>query len=504
MLSKDKKSSQSKSESSRSELVRRFKANPFLFCGTVFILVIIVVAFVFVPAIVPDAFGAGDLTFGSFNRVPIAYVPGNHFHQVHQFLMQRHQPAHDDPNFMLMVAQIWRHAFEEAAIRIGILEKMRQTGFVVPQDVVNREMAELPMFQENGRFSLARYRALDNNARMTLWRQVQENYIIDHYLADMANIQTPSREVSFVSSMASMQRSFDLAIFPLASYPDAEVIAFAEANPDLFSTVRVSSITLNNEREAQQILANIQNGVISFEEAARNHSQDWAADRGGDMGSFVSFELRWLMGNEDARLSVMNLPAGGLTDVFRVPAGWAFYRVDEAAHLTDLNDPVMMGRVRNYLMQNLRGRVEDWAISEAGRFTALAQEIGFDAAIAAEGITRRSFGPIPLNFGDSVLFAPIAAAGVPELEGAGNDTFFWRAAFTTPLNTISRPIVIWDNVMVLLPLEEVPMEESDIGFIESFYPFWIRNSIDGAHRAYFLNHDRLDDRFNETFWRLWR
>ena len=163
MPSRDKKPHQVKDESTKSELMRRFKANPFLFSGTVLVLVIIVVAFVFVPAIVPDAFGGGDLTFGHYNRIPIKYVPGNHFHQVQLFLMQRHQPAHDDPNSMQIVAQIWRIAFEEAAIRVGILDKMKQAGFIVPEDIISREMAELPQFQENGRFSVARYRAMDNN-----------------------------------------------------------------------------------------------------------------------------------------------------------------------------------------------------------------------------------------------------------------------------------------------------------------------------------------------------
>lgn len=504
MPSRDKKPGQGKDESTKSELMRRFKANPFLFSGTVFVLVIIVIAFVFVPAIVPDAFGAGDLTFGSFNRVPIAFVPGNHFHHVQQVLTQNHQPAHDDPNFMGITAQIWRHAFEEAVIRIGILDKMDRAGFVVPEDVINREMAELPIFQENGRFSLARYRAVDNSTRMTLWRQVQENHIIQHYFNDLASHLTPSREVSFVSSMAQAQRTFDMAVFPIADFPESEIVSFMEANQDMFNTVRLSSITLGSESAARQVLSNIQNGLITFEEAAMTHSIDWAADRGGDLGSFISFELVWLIGNEQARQSVLNLGTGEITDVFSVPAGWAFYRVDEAAQLADITDPMTETRVRNHFMISMRGRLEDWAISEAERFATLAEETGFDAAIAARGMTKSTFGPVPLNFGNSVLFASIAAAGVPEIQGAGNDIFFWSAAFTTPLNTLSRPIVVGDNVLVLLPLEEIPMSESDIGFIESFYPFWISGTNENAHRAYFLNHERLDDRFNETFWRLWR
>ena len=52
-------------EKSDSELVRRFKSNHFIFIGTIVILVIVIVAFVFVPAITPgQRFGRNvDLTF---------------------------------------------------------------------------------------------------------------------------------------------------------------------------------------------------------------------------------------------------------------------------------------------------------------------------------------------------------------------------------------------------------------------------------------------------------
>jgi hypothetical protein len=239
---------------------------------------------------------------------------------------------------------------------------------------------------------------MDNNTRMTLWRQVQESYVIDQYLADIENIITPSGEISFVSSMGSPKRTFDYAVFPLASYPVSEVISFAEANPALFSTIRLSSITVNTEREARQIHNSISNGIISFEDAAQNHSQDWASDRGGDMGSFQIFDLSWLIGNEEAQESIMNLAAGEMTDVLRMQNAWAFYKVSELSSQIDVNDLALQERVRSYLMQNLRGRVEDWVMSEAERFSALAREVGFDAAIAAEGMTKGYFWPGTLEF----------------------------------------------------------------------------------------------------------
>ena len=169
----------------------------------------------------------------------------------------------------------------------------------------------------------------------------------------------------------------------------------------------------------------------------------------------------------------------------------------------DTNDASHMEKIRFYIMDNLRGRAEDWLMAEAEKFIARAQAEGFEEAIAEGEVTRRSFGPIPVNYGNSVLFTSISASGVPELANAGTNDFFWNAAFSTPLNTFSRPLVIGDNVVVLLPLDEEAADENEIGVIESYYPSWINEGLDSAYRSYFLNNEKLDDRFDEVFWRLW-
>jgi hypothetical protein len=154
-------------------------------------------------------------------------------------------------------------------------------------------------------------------------------------------------------------------------------------------------------------------------------------------------------------------------------------------------------------MENLRGRAEDWLIGEAEKFSAQARETGFSQAASADGIVSRSFGPIPLNYGNSAIFGSISSSGIQELAGAGYNELFWRTAFSTPLNTVSRPLVIVDNVIVLYPTEEVSADESEAEMIESYYSYWISGSTENALRSYFMNNPNLDDRFQETFWKIW-
>jgi hypothetical protein len=504
MASKEKKQPEKRDEPVKSELLQRFKAKPLLFIGTVTVLVIVIISFVFVPAIVPRAYGERDLVFGYYNGVPIKYVQNNYFHQVQQSMAQNQQISSDDPNYIFKVGQIWKGAFEETVIYMGIQDEMKKAGYVVPPDVVDREVAKLPHFQENGRFSSARYRAMDNTSRMNLWRQVYDSMAAKNYMSDISNLKASSKEAAFISSMASPRRSFDLAVFPLSSYPDSEVISFAAENPGLFKLVHLSRITVNSsERDAKQIHTSVTNGVSTFEEAAITNSQDWHAEKGGDMGLMMAFELISDIPDEQTREKIINLEKDSISDVVKVSSGWAFYRAGETARPADTNDPSQIEKIRNYILKNFRGRIEDWVIAEAGKFVALANEKGFSAASAESNTEKRSFGPIPVNYGNSPIFPSLSASGIPELAAAGANEFFWKLAFGTPLNSVSKPLVVHDHVVVLEPLEESPAEESEISNIENFFPYWISSGTQYAYRTHFLTSDKLDDRFEDTFWGLW-
>jgi hypothetical protein len=162
----------------KSELVRRFKENPFVFIGTIVVLIIVIIAFVLVPAIVPEAGGINaDLSFGTYNKAPITYVPGNYFAQMQESYARYMQSSMDSSNSQYVNYQIWHAAFEETVIHTAILQEMQRAGYTAPQALVDREVALLPQFQENGRFSVTRYRALDNASRLSLWREVQESLI---------------------------------------------------------------------------------------------------------------------------------------------------------------------------------------------------------------------------------------------------------------------------------------------------------------------------------------
>lgn len=503
MASSGKKQPTQADSSVKFEFIQRFKANPLIFIGTILILVIVIIAFVLVPAIVPNVGIANltDLTFGSYDKIPITYVPGNYFARVQENMARYMQSSLNDSNYQMMAYQIWRTAFEETVVHTGILQEMKKAGYVAPVEVVDREVAQLPEFQENGRFSVSRYRTLDNTARMSLWREVQESIAAEHYRADISNLRISSKEAAFIAAMAARERSFDMAAFPLDSYPDTEITAYAAANPDLFRVTHLSKITINSsEREVQQIFASVQDGTITFEDAAKTHSQDSYAEKGGDMGLKMAYELTSEIPDAQERAAVIALSKDTYSSIIKVPSGWAFFRVEEASYPVNTEDPAMFEKIRFYITDFERGRMEDWLINQAQEFIAAVNESDFDTAAAGRGITKQNFGPLPLNYGETDLFTTLTSLSVAELASAGSNENFWRTAFFTALNTPSEPLVIGNNVVVLYPLEETDKDESEIESIKTTYTsYWLSYNIDQSMRSYFISSDKLEDRFMEVF-----
>ncbi|MDR2028945.1 MAG: SurA N-terminal domain-containing protein [Treponema sp.] len=519
MASSGKKQPKQPDSSVKFDFIQRFKANPLIFIGTIFILVIVIVAFVLVPAIVPNVGAANltDLTFGSYDKVPITYVPGNYFARVQENMARYMQSSISDSNYQTMYYQIWRGAFEETVVHTGILQEMKRAGYVAPAEVVDREVAQLPEFQENGRFSVSKYRALDNTARISRWRDVQESIAEEHYRNDIGNLRISSKEAAFIAAMAARERRFDMVAFPLNSYPDTEVTAYAAANPDLFRVTHLSKISVNSsEREIRQILASIQDGAMTFEDAARTHSQDPYAEKGGDMGLKMAYELTSEVPDAQERAALIALSKDAYSSIVKVPSGWAFFRAEEAPYPVNTEDTAMFDKIRAYILDFERGRMEDWLINQAREFIALVNESDFevyesdsaadkspfDTATEAKGLTKQSFGPLPLNYGGTDLFTTLASfsVDVSELTFAGSNENFWRTAFSTALLTPSEPLVIGDNVVVLYPLEETVKEESELENIKTTYTsYWLSYYTEQSMRSYFLSSDKLEDRFMEVF-----
>jgi hypothetical protein len=500
MASRMKKQPVQEETSSKEEIIRRFKTNPAIFIGTVIILLIVIVAFVFVPAIVPGA-GAGwgeELSFGTYDKIPINYVPGNYFAETRDGLARSQQSLGNDSNSAYINYQIWREAFERTVERTGVLQEMKRAGFIAPQEVVDEEVAAMPIFYENGHFSATRYRQLDNSTRMNLWKRTQEGIAEDHYYSDMTDLLHSSREEEFIVNMGGLRRTFDGAAFSVSSYPDSEVIAYAEQNPGNFRSTHLSRITINSsEREALQVLGSVKDGVLTFEEAAKTQSQDSYAERGGDMGVKLVYELSTEISDTQQQEGLIALAKGELSEILQIGSGWVFFRAEDNAYPADISDSTMLEKIRSYLMSFERGRIDTWFISQAEDLVNSTAINGFDDAVYSKGLTKFTFGPMAINYGDLDILPMLSSFTVPDLNDnyASVNLNFWQTAFSTPLNTPSKPLVLGNAVIVLYPKEESSVDEEEAEKIKAGFSYYLSVNSTQELRSFFIGNEKLDDRF---------
>jgi len=508
MAQKDKKVQAQDKDDASSDLMRKFRANPALFIGTVVVLVLVVVSFVLVPAIVPESSrGGGDLTFGYYDKVPISYVPGNYFSQRYEQLVWYYRER-VDTNDQWINFYLWQMAFDSAAVHTAALQELKRSNYTVPVKTVDRQVAQLPQFQENGRFSPALYQRMPDTSRLALWRQVQDEIAKEQYFRDLFGLLSPEGESAFIGKMSANTRSFDVAVFPVDDYPAAKYLEYANENADLFRTIHLSRISVNSsEREAKLILASVKDGTSTFEDAAKEKSRDSFSDKGGDMGIRYVFDLEQEITNAADREKIYGLAKGELSDVIKLGTSWAFFRVEDELKQPDFEDSAIMERVRYYVRNNQRGLMEDWAESQALDFIADAEVAGFSDALSWRNKTKGSFGPLPVNYGNVDLFVELTSFGIEglssqEISDLSTNEDFWKTAFSTPINVMSKPLVQGGKVIVLLPTEQVQDEDKAAEVAQTFLASWLYNTTDQTVQTYFLKSPKMVNNFRETYDRL--
>lgn len=486
---------------------RRGIKNPFIYVGTIVFLVIVIVAFVFFPTSAGVGGASGALTFGTYGGKPIAYTQGSYMVNEVQALSEAN-PATDTSDFasQLRNYQIYRAAFESSVIHEGILDAVAKAGIVVPDEVIDSAMAQLPQFQENGAFSPKLYRATSSSQKLTLRNQIRDQYLTQSYTNALYSVRPSSKESAFVAAMAKETRTIEYAVFPLSAYPDSEVVAWASANANLFRRLKLSRITMAKQADLVDLTKKISGG-LAFADAAKKSSTDSWASQGGDLGQRFFHELQGDLADKADADKVAALAKGAISAPLKTSSGaWAIFKLEDDVSSPVFTDPTVLADARNWMLQAERGKIEDWSIARAKTFAALpAAE--FDANGKKEGIVVKTAGPFALDYGNltvniygqnSPLFTQIPS-GATELSAASTSDNFFLAAFGLAPGAVSEPLVLGDNVIVLKVKEAGAT--TDDGLVTAYYPFVIQSQIDSDLRSMFLSSPLLKDHFADVYFK---
>ncbi|MBN2874544.1 MAG: SurA N-terminal domain-containing protein [Spirochaetales bacterium] len=488
----------------------RHKGNSFVYIGTVVLLVITIIAFVFVPAMGSMSDG-GDLTFGSWDGKPISFIQGGYFsNQVQQTKAEFESQGYKDTGDQFFAYQVWRRAFENTAVHLALLDYARDAGIAVSDAYIDRKMIEHQAFQEDGAFSKRKYREATNSFKLALRKDIELSTLKSRYVSDSVSYSPSKAEIEFLSSMARSQRAIEYVAFPFNAYPDSEKLAFAKEHADLWRRARLSRVTITSSlKEAEQIREKVGNATLSFEDAAKNHSTDAYASKGGDMGPGFVWELKDDFKSDDDFNAVLSLAKGTVSDVLETPSGaWAFYRVEESTSAPDFDSDELLASVTTYMNRNEKGRIEDWIVASASSFAASAAG-DFGTAATKAGFEVKETRPFPLNYGKALdigyfsLLGALDTTGLPELNGADSDDRFLETVFTLEAGEVSEPLIVNDNALVVRLKEIRQAEDGEMSLLESYYPIVVEQAVSAELASAILKDPRLEDLFFGAFARVY-
>jgi peptidyl-prolyl cis-trans isomerase D len=453
--------------------------NPFIYWGTVALLVIVVIAFVFVPA-GSGLFGSaqGNLEFGKYANKSVAYTQDSYFaEQVKSLNDNLRQSGLSADSYQFYAYQVWRGAFERSVVRIAILDAMEKAGAFVTEARIDEKITEMPTYQENGKFSLQKYRSAPLGTKLSLRRNIRDDLLTQAYFEDAVQGQAPSaKEIAFIKEIAKDTRTIEYVAFPISSLPDSEVAAWAQANAASFKRLNLSRITLGeSEPEALKVRKSVEDKKIAFEDAAKASSKDSFAEKGGAQGALYYFELESDLAKKEDAEKLLSLKPGELSPVLKTVSGsYLFFRAEAAPADPDFALPATLKDARERMVAVDRGKVEDFVAAKAKGF-AVAAAADFAKASKAAGLVPKTAGPFPLNYGDLALYIAeyrqsipllksVSSEATPELGSASTSEKFLTAAFSVAPGSVSEPIVLGENVIVLKVKAE---SDSRQAFLES-------------------------------------
>ena len=478
-----------------------------LYYGTIAILFVVGISFIGVP-IVSRLGGAARRSFGSYGGREIQYLKGRYLADQYQNIAERIRQSDRGGTVESQLWQAWRYAFEQTIFHFAILDRAEKSSVWISDDHVTDSLVESGPYTVNGVFSHEKYKATpqaERNANANLRKAILTH---SQYLQDLFLSKTQSsKEREFIRSMASVERSFSFVSYNFEDFPVEKSLAFGLANRDKFRKIKVSRITITSSRsEAETVREMALAGQSSFSELARSYSKGFYADKGGDMGWQYYYQLEVFFESEDPLEEILNLKEGEVGDIYESGSSWVFFRCDSESVSPDFNEEGLLDTVKEYVTNNEKGVIEAHFMLEAEAFRRKAQDMGFNKACIEEGL----FPPddteyFPINYMEIFEQKRLRIKGSDDsslFASAGNNEDFFLKLFSLKEGEVSGPILLSDNILVMVLLDEREMGQEELDTLDSYLAFMLSSSLERDMQTYIIDEDKLVDNFQEAFFQF--
>jgi parvulin-like peptidyl-prolyl isomerase len=490
--------------------------NPFIYGGTIVILVITVIAFVFIPSMGGSFSTPSAPKFGSWDGKPIIYTADSYFaSQVAQINDYLRQQGLSEQNFQLYAYQVWNMAFQSAVIRTALIDTVQKSGYRVTEKGLDEALLQNQEFFVDGVFSVEKYNKTPMSTKLSIRKTTREDLLVRRYYEDLYTIAPSTAESSFIASMAKPQRSISYISIPLSDFPDEQVVSWGKNNADLFRTLALSQVTItSSEADAKKILQQVKDNKLSFEDAAKSHSQDSYADKGGDAGNLVYYSFSQNFADSAAASTIASLAKGDISEVYSIGEGaWAFFKMNSDPTPPDFALTKTLEEVRAYLEQKEKGILESWAIAKANGMISSPDLASFEKTASSLGYKLKSAGPFIINLGNPTFYAynqqiPLLQAPYPlgseDLVAAESDESFMTELFSLSKGKVSKPIIVDDTVVVFGITDDKDATDDDTALVKFGYPYFHQQTVETQTRNAFLKSKKFKDEFSTMFFKIFQ
>lgn len=480
-----------------------FKRN-MLYGGAIFILLLSVVTFVAIPTAGTSVAANNSIVFGKWDGTPIEYAQDSYFIRQMQTISDQMKSQGQEIN-QYSYYSIMQSAFNSAVVRLAILDELKAAGYKVPQ--ANVDKALIPYYQDaNGRYSSKLYSETAESTRASRRKIMAEDLTAQRFIDDIFGdqngtygLKTATGETDLVKKMSGPERTFNYVAFSTSAYPESESAAWGMEHAELFAKHDLSLITVDTEATAKKVAGMLAKNELSFEDAVTTYSTRVGTDAAGKLTKSFRVDLNKLFTDAKDLDTVLTLEPGTLSGIVKADKNWALVRCDSATVEPDFSNAQVLAAVTSYINENERGRVEDYFVAKAKEFSEAANRNGLDAACSAFGVEKKTTSSFGINYGNVSILSPVPVDTATELSGAQSSETFFKTAFALSASTVSEPVLLGSNVVVLQLAEEQAADPQIAGMIPQFYDYFSRSWAQNALSSEYLKSDKLENSFLSTY-----
>lgn len=467
---------------------------------TYVLLVLIAVALIF--SMVLPTFGArgsvSSLKFGSYDKIPIEFVPGNYFARQYQNFAQQYKGNSEAELF-----QIWRSAYENSVIYTALNQKAKAAGFKILKEDIDKAIIDSGIYNVDGTFSVELYNQTSVERKKQIQNTVKDELPIRRVLDDTATVLTAPDEIAYLLKFADKARSFEYAVLGASLYPSSLAKEYAYSNVALFSMLDVSIITVLDEELGENLIEQIKSGKIDFENAAIENSLDYYASEGGAAGLWYYWELQENFDNPDEVNLLFSTNKGEISKLFYLNGGgYGIYKVNSAPFTADFEDEEVLTDVKEYIARyesNLLATYLDGVSEE------LLEKINRGSSLVETanqmGLESYEVDSTNANIGQASMLKGFNYTDVGGyLRLLSEDVGAVGELFKADIGSVNGPYKTSQGSLVVVKVvSEEPLDDFTRTYLQNDYPFMAQTINQQDLFQMIFASDKYEDNFLQAF-----